>query len=264
MDINLEAYQRAGIFPEAVVNYAALLGWSHNLGSDFLPLPRLIQNFTLKFTKGNTVVDTGKLTYLQKLHAESLMQAGGPKLDSIVAEIESLARGQYEDTVKLVCPQFFGGESLSIGSLDIDYSNLYAYIVKLLQATARQYTTPQDFFRRHLYFFRTPPQPAWVKSPRLPIHAKDECIVSAVQKMDEIPQEEWVEAVLTVKLQSIAQTASEENDCFMDLAETRRRVSENLRTILLAGNSGPGMVETMILLGREVTLRRIASAMVEI
>ena len=102
MDNNVTSYQQAGIFPEAVINYAALLGWSHNLGSDFLPLPKLIENFTLKFTKGNTVVDARKLTYLQKLHAQNFIQEDGSRKQSIIAEIESLAKEQYEESVESV------------------------------------------------------------------------------------------------------------------------------------------------------------------
>ena len=99
-DIDLEAYREANFFPEAVINYAALLGWSHNLGNDFLPISELIRNFTLKFTKGNTVVETGKLRYLQKLYAQKLVARASPQLPSIIADIESIARSPYDDTVK--------------------------------------------------------------------------------------------------------------------------------------------------------------------
>ena len=100
MDINLEAYRAVNFFPEAVVNYAALLGWSHNLGNDFLPMPELIRNFTLKFTKGNTIVEMGKLQYLQKLYAQKLVAEDSPQLPNIIADIESIARAEHGDTVK--------------------------------------------------------------------------------------------------------------------------------------------------------------------
>ena len=99
-DIDLEAYREGNYFPEAVINYAALLGWSHSLGNDFLPTPELIKNFTLRFTKGNTIVETGKLKYLQKLYAQKLVAKGSAELPSITADIESIARGEYKDTVK--------------------------------------------------------------------------------------------------------------------------------------------------------------------
>lgn len=43
-DLDIATFAQEGIFPEALTNYVALLGWSHALGDDFLPLQRLIQN----------------------------------------------------------------------------------------------------------------------------------------------------------------------------------------------------------------------------
>ena len=43
-DLDITAFARDGLFPEALTNYVALLGWSHSLGDDFLPLQQLIQN----------------------------------------------------------------------------------------------------------------------------------------------------------------------------------------------------------------------------
>lgn len=42
LDIN--SYRKEGIFPEALVNYVALFGWSHRLGDDQLNLEDLVQN----------------------------------------------------------------------------------------------------------------------------------------------------------------------------------------------------------------------------
>lgn len=42
LDIN--SFRQNGIFPEALVNYVALFGWSHRLGDDHLNLQDLVQN----------------------------------------------------------------------------------------------------------------------------------------------------------------------------------------------------------------------------
>ena len=39
----IESFRDAGIFPEALVNFLALLGWSHKLNDDFLPLQELVK-----------------------------------------------------------------------------------------------------------------------------------------------------------------------------------------------------------------------------
>ena len=44
-----------------------------------------ITQFTLKITKGNTVVSPEKLWFLQKAHAQRFATAGGPKFDEMVS-----------------------------------------------------------------------------------------------------------------------------------------------------------------------------------
>ena len=41
---DIREMEREGIFPEALVNYVALFGWSHRLGNDFISLHDLINN----------------------------------------------------------------------------------------------------------------------------------------------------------------------------------------------------------------------------
>lgn len=43
VNLDLRQLQNEGIFPEALVNYVALYGWSHNGKSDFMPMPELIE-----------------------------------------------------------------------------------------------------------------------------------------------------------------------------------------------------------------------------
>lgn len=43
-DLDLRSLEKEGIFPEALINYVALFGWSHKLGNDFMRLQDLIEN----------------------------------------------------------------------------------------------------------------------------------------------------------------------------------------------------------------------------
>ena len=43
-ELDIHHYQDQGIFPDAVLNYAALFGWSHDLGDDLMDLEGLIRN----------------------------------------------------------------------------------------------------------------------------------------------------------------------------------------------------------------------------
>ncbi len=42
--LDIHSFGQDGIFPEALVNYVALFGWSHRLGDDQLSLQDLVQN----------------------------------------------------------------------------------------------------------------------------------------------------------------------------------------------------------------------------
>lgn len=45
--IDISSYREAGYFPEAVANFVALLGWSHNKNYDVMDMPQLIDNVCL-------------------------------------------------------------------------------------------------------------------------------------------------------------------------------------------------------------------------
>lgn len=47
--LDIRSFREDGIFPEALVNYVALYGWSHRLGDDFLSLQDLVKNVCHKF-----------------------------------------------------------------------------------------------------------------------------------------------------------------------------------------------------------------------
>ena len=42
--LDIRSFRDDGIFSEAFVNFAALFGWSHTLGDDFLSLKDLVKN----------------------------------------------------------------------------------------------------------------------------------------------------------------------------------------------------------------------------
>lgn len=42
--LDIRSFREEGIFPEALVNYVALFGWSHRLGDDLLNLQDLVRN----------------------------------------------------------------------------------------------------------------------------------------------------------------------------------------------------------------------------
>lgn len=98
-DVFVGEYKDKGYLPEALVNFVALMGWSHAERSDVMSLQKLVEIFDIKgLTEGNTVVEFGKLTFLQKEHMRALIKEGGPREQEIVAQIEKGVRSLYGDT----------------------------------------------------------------------------------------------------------------------------------------------------------------------
>lgn len=87
LDTDISKFRDSGILPEALVNFVALLGWSHSQKSDFMSLPQLVENFQMKFTKGNTIVSLDKLWYLQRAHASAAAQAKGGGLETMTDHV---------------------------------------------------------------------------------------------------------------------------------------------------------------------------------
>jgi glutamyl-tRNA synthetase len=44
LDIDISAFEKIGVLPEALDNFVALLGWSHSQPKDFMTLQQLVQN----------------------------------------------------------------------------------------------------------------------------------------------------------------------------------------------------------------------------
>lgn len=114
---NLEIMKNNGVLPEALLNFVALLGWSHTLGSDFMTKQQLIDNvsmstsvksslnlsqFSLKFTKGNGVVNLPKLDHLSVLHFRRYLEGSGEEFENIVDQFLALVEQSTGSSVKYV------------------------------------------------------------------------------------------------------------------------------------------------------------------
>ncbi len=65
----VSAYQEQGFLPEAILNFLALLGWSHPENKEKIPLEELIQLYSLdRVVKHNTIFDSEKLKWLNSLY----------------------------------------------------------------------------------------------------------------------------------------------------------------------------------------------------
>ncbi|WPG99835.1 glutamyl-tRNA synthetase like protein [Acrodontium crateriforme] len=97
MDVNS---MRSNYTPEALNNFLVLLGWSNPTRDDVMSMSELIEVFDLKFTKGNTIVNTKKLDYLRKHHivrrAQKAVSTGSfEPVQELVDEMHSIVLREY-------------------------------------------------------------------------------------------------------------------------------------------------------------------------
>lgn len=141
----------------------------------------------------------------------------------------------------------------------------------MLRADAKQYTSPGDFARRNRYFFR-PLKESDIRSILIEKYSDGDdelvAISSAARRLDEVPATEWTTSNLKAKVDKIvsdyfefaAATRIPEVKGIKDLNMATKAFLGWLRTAIMGGLSGPSMVDTMTLLQRDVSLRRLQDA----
>ncbi|KXG47852.1 Aminoacyl-tRNA synthetase, class I, anticodon-binding domain, subdomain 2 [Penicillium griseofulvum] len=256
-DIDLSSFRdQQGIFPATLVNFASLLGWSHSEKSDVLSLKELEQIFNLKITRGNTVVSFEKLQFLQKAHIQRLVKSGGPEFDEMVKKVSSVVEESYPlDELATILK----GRTLS------------EYIAPLIRADVNSYTDAKEFAERNSVFFtpklsRAPYKPVSPQpSPEVPIQA----LHTAAAALTLVPPSAWNIETHRDNInsydgaESIIITASE-SEISIDPKSAgkifKKELYHYLRWALSASAPGPGISETMVVLGRDETLRRVQDA----
>ena len=72
-DTALHAYIEAGVLPEAMVNYLALLGWSPGVDETIVPLEQMVERFDLSdVSKNAAIFDPAKLEWMNGAYIRAL------------------------------------------------------------------------------------------------------------------------------------------------------------------------------------------------
>ncbi|KAJ5894600.1 hypothetical protein N7495_006291 [Penicillium taxi] len=247
-DIDLSSFKDGqGIMPATLVNFASLLGWSHTQKSDIFSLEELEKIFNLKITRGNTVVAFEKMWFLQKAHAQRFATNGGPEFEDLVNKVKASVEESHPPTTFAPLLQ---------------NRTLAEYITPLLRADAKSYTTASDFTARNATFFTTElNRETYIStSAAVPIQA----LHTAAAALSLVPPSHWTEEMHRFNINSY-----DGSDAVL-LSESDAPVSANklfkkelyhyLRWALSASAPGPGIPETMTILGRDETVRRLQDA----
>ena len=306
-DIDLSSFKdKQGIFPETMVNFSALLGWSHTQKSDVFNLEELEQivcmhapcpfihditvadqfQFNLKITRGNTVVSFEKLWFLQKAHAQrAAMNPNSPTFEEMAARVSKLVQENHSTEqlyVHLIHSCLFL-LTIELRNPILKSRSIPEYVTPILQADAKSYTTAQEFLQRNSTFFTTsltrpsynptsPPAGTAATEP-IPITA----LHTAAAALSLVPASHWTvethrfnissydgSAVVTPPQTTNTDTSPspQETEKARVAADKRfkKELYHYLRWALSAGAPGPGIPETMAILGRDETMRRLDEA----
>ena len=143
-----------GVLSGPLCNFLALLGWSNPLKNDVMSIYKLRENFDLKFTRGNTMVQMEKLWYLQKQHVAKQCYKASEKdsaepVENIVSQIETEVNKHYQE------PIVNAGLKRKISAISafLPLDSLNIYCTHVLLADSKNYTNAHHFVDRNRYFF---------------------------------------------------------------------------------------------------------------
>ncbi|ETN40431.1 glutamate-tRNA ligase [Cyphellophora europaea CBS 101466] len=241
-DTDIASFRDKGIFPEALVNFAALLGWSHQQKSDIMSLRELEQSFDLKITKGNTVVSFEKLRFLQEQHGRRRISAGGDYLEQLIRDV----------AVSLLNKEGAAKIAALVGK-----RNLRDVVASMLHAESLAFSSPLDFAEK-CSIFVTPP-----RRPKLDI--EDSQLVKelhiAASTLLFVPESQWTQATHSENLKDMDFHGPDADP--KSKKKWKGQLYHYLRWALLGGVPGPNIPQTMEILGRPICVDRIQRAISE-
>lgn len=238
---DISSFRDEGIFPEALTNFAALLGWSHQQDHDVMDLKRLEENFDLKITKGNTIVAFEKLHFLQEHHAKRKIALGGEEFEQMIRDVTVAMLSEY------------GAASMSTF---IGERKLRDVVASLLKTESLPYRSATQFAKQCGLFFSQPVKGPLSQPAELSVL---ESLRTAAAAICLTPESEWSAESLRASMTALQPllTAHQGRDVEK---KWRREFYHYLRWALLGGKPGPSLPQTMEILGKNICVRRIQSA----
>ncbi|EXJ72150.1 glutamyl-tRNA synthetase [Cladophialophora psammophila CBS 110553] len=245
---DISQFRNQGIFPETLVNFAALLGWSHTQKRDVMDLPQLESLFNLKITKGNTIVSFDKLHFLQEQHARRRVLAGGEHFEQMI-----------RDVAIAVLEKYGAGRIMQFLDTGSRKRQLRDVLAQLLKVESLHFRTPSQFSEQCSLFF----EPVTLGDLDVSDVGLLHPLRVAASTLALITEKSWTRDTLHAHLRSLEEATPPPPDNAVDDATTRawkRELYHYLRWALLGGRQGPGIAETLEILGKGTCTRRIQDA----
>lgn len=214
-------YRENGYFPEAVVNFLALLGWNPGTEQEIFSLPELVHSFSIdRVHKSGARFDPDKTKwynqhYLQHRNNQELAMLFKP-----ILELKGLSFDAFDDT----------------------------YIEKVVALIKERASFVSDFWELSQYFFLTPSTYAESGAKKQWKEETPSLMNQLVSILDEIQDFSSENLETTIK-----EWIAHEELSF-------GRVMPPLRLAIVGDMKGPHLFDIMSLIGNEETIHRIRKA----
>ncbi len=236
---SVASYAAEGFFPEAMVNFLALLGWSPGTDQEALSRKELITRFSLeRVLKKSAVFDEAKLRWLNgRYMAQMGLKALARELRRTLAQdrAEPVPPGdgnpgvEASDASPLLTREAFQRMTAAL----VPRSRTLAEMAKL----ARPYVGPVRGYEEKVA------RRTWHRDPERAVE-----ILSATREV--LARVSWTGEALEGEMRGLAE----------ELGVAAGKVFQPLRLALTGSGASPGIFDVLLILGRKRSVRRVEEA----
>ncbi len=212
-------YQKQGYLPEAMMNFLATLGWNDGTEQEIFAPEELLQKFSLKhIQKGSAHFDVKRLDWISGHHMR----------EKPLDELFKLAEGFWPATAK-------------------NYEEEHKKkVLKLVQERLKYFGELPDL--TSFFFEDLPVNPKLISSHKQLKKLSNEELKKLLEKANEtLEQSDFTVKDLTERLNQLLETSGQKPVVLFSL----------IRIATTQAPASPGLAETLAVLGKEVSLRRI-------
>jgi glutamyl-tRNA synthetase len=222
-EIDVQDFRRSGYLPEALVNFIALVGWSPGGDREIMTRKEMLELFSLEgIQKTPGRFDRKKLAWMNGEYIrKATLDRLADAVESFNAVTDTPLRGASRETIK-----------------------------ELLAMYQERMVTIGEMAENARFFFEEPIYDAKAVEKHVKNNGGIEFLRAAQSILTPVPADQWTQSAL-----------AEPMDRILALGEKRGAAAQALRVALSGGAISPPLLETIALLGREKTLRRINNAL---